>query len=444
MHRAALAPVIALATRLLASAGAALGDETDSSDMPEDWSLHGQVTEVTQYHPPFTSPYRGAHSLDSGHRGDETVDATLYAGIRLAPWAAFYADPEIDQGLGLSNTTGVAGFPSAEAYKVGAIRPYLRLQRAFFRLSFGLGGEVRKVPPDTNRLGDSVQADTLTLTIGKVSVTDIFDDNGYAHDPKSDFLNWAIVDSGTFDYAADPWGYTYGAAAEWTQAWWTLRTGLFDLSRVPNGRALQIGLGEFSVVAEAEERHTILGREGKLKLLGYVDRGRMGDYTAAIRAAGPGGVPDTATVRRFAFKPGLSLNLEQKLTDELGMFVRTGIQDGHEEVYEFTEIDRSFALGLSLSGETWSRPNDTIALAGVVDALSADARAYLAAGGIGVLIGDGRLPHYATERILEAYYSAGVADGITVSPDLQWVVNPAYNRDRGPVTILGLRLHAEF
>ena len=417
----------------------------DSEGDAQTWAIHGQVTHVWQYHPAFRSPYRGANSLDPGSRGNETFDATLYAGARLWTGSEFWINPEIDQGFGLSNTLGVAGFPSGEAYKVGKSTPYFRLQRLFFRQTFALGGEVEQIEPDANQLGGTRTADNLVVTGGKISASDIFDTNQYAHDPKQDFLNWAVIDSGAFDYAADAWGYSYGIAMEWTQTWWTLRTGLFDLSRVPNTTELETDFSQFELVGEAEARHRIFGRPGKIKLLGYVNRGRMGSYADAVGLAhAMGTIPDMVSVRRYSSRPGAAINLEQQIAGDLGFFARASINDGSKEAYEFTEINKSLAMGLSLKGKSWNRPQDIFGLAGVSNELSNDARAYFAAGGLGILIGDGKLPHYGRENIVEMFYNAALADGFKLSVDYQFVSNPAYNRDRGPVSILGTRLHAEF
>ncbi|HLY55811.1 MAG TPA: carbohydrate porin [Stellaceae bacterium] len=419
------------------------GDEPDAVN-PEIYDVHAQFTEVTQYHPPFASPYRGPNSLDPGHRGDETIDGTVFAGVRLFPGLAAYADAEVDQGFGLSDTLGVAGFPSGEAYKVGSAEPYVRLPRAFLRETIDLGGEAQTVKSDQNQLAGTHAADNITITLGKFSVTDIFDTNDYAHDPKQDFLNWSIIDAGAFDYAADAWGYTYGAAAEWTQSWWTLRGGVFDLSRVPNDRALVRGFGQFETDAELEVREQFFGQNGKVKLLAFLNRGRMADYNDAVREGeATGTVPSVAKVRRYASRPGLILNVQQGLTETLGAFLRISVNDGHKEAYEFTEVNRSVSGGLSLSGKAWGRDDDTVGLAGVINGISGDARAYLAAGGLGILIGDGRLEHYDTERILELYYKASVVEGVDLSADIQRVENPGYNADRGPVSIFALRIHAE-
>lgn len=432
---------IVLVSAFLGGATPGMAEDTVA---PQTVSLHGQLTMVEQYHPAFRSRYSGPNSLDAGSRGDETIDATVFAGVRLWAGGEAYADGEMDQGFGLSDTVGVAGFPSGEAYKVGKATPYFRLQRLFFRQTFDLDGASEPVAADANQLSGQRTADTVVVTAGKFSVTDLFDTNAYAHDPKQDFLNWSLIDSGAFDYAADAWGYSYGLAAEWTQAWWTLRGGLFALSRVPNSTELQRDFSQFSLVAEAEERHEIAGQPGKWKLLGFVNRGRMGDYRDAVAlAAETDATPVAARVRRYASRPGAALNLEQAMTDAVGLFARFSLNDGSKEAYEFTEINRSAAVGFAVKGAAWSRPDDTVGAAGGINDLSTAAQGFLSAGGQGILIGDGRLTHYGQEEIVEIYYSAKVIDGLHAGLDYQLIVNPAYNRDRGPVSVLGARLHWE-
>jgi high affinity Mn2+ porin len=440
--RTRLAAVTALATLVPLHAWA---DTADDSAASEVWAIHGQITETTQYHPAFTSPYRGMNSLDPGSRGDETVDLTLFLGVR--PWAGgeIWANPEVDQGFGLSDTLGVAAFPSGEAYKVGSSVPYFRLQRLFFRQTIDLGGEVQRDDADANQLGGSHTSDNLIVTAGKISVVDIFDTNAYAHDPKKDFLNWAAIDSAAYDYAADSWGYSYGLATEWTQNRWTLRGGLFDLSKVPNEKHLETGFSQFEMVVEAEERHELFGHEGKLKLLGWINRGRMGGYNDAVDLAQQtGSAPNTALVRNYKTRPGAALNIEQAVTDDLGAFARIGYNDGSQEAYEFTESDRALSTGLSLKGTSWGRAHDTIGAAYLLDNISQSAQRYFAAGGMGILIGDGALQHYGLENVFETYYSAQVTSWLAATADYQLIVNPAYNRDRGPVSVLGARFHAAF
>jgi high affinity Mn2+ porin len=411
----------------------------------EDWAIHGQATFVEQFHPAFRAPLGGANSLFGGAQGRETFDATLFLGVR--PWAGgeAWADMEMDQGFGLSNTLGAAAFPSAEAYKVGKSAPYGRLQRLFFRQTFDLGGDARDVESAANQLSGTHTADSLVFTGGKFSVTDIFDTNKYAHDARGDFLNWAIIDGGAFDYAADAWGYSYGVAAEWAVDAWTLRGGLFDLSRVPNTTELETGFDQFELVGEVERRFTLSGHDGKIKLLGFLNRGRMGSYNDAVALSLLTGLPaDASLVRRYRSRPGGSVNLEQGLTDDLGLFVRAGLNDGSQETYEFTDIHASLSGGLSLTGTSWSRPGDTVGAAVVTSSVSRSARAYLARGGLGLLIGDGSLTRYGYETAIETYYDAELAEGLHAALDGQLLVNPGYNAARGPVPVLGLRLHGEF
>jgi len=432
-----------LAAAFVLMAAPAIAD----TDMPtpESWAIHGQATFVDQYHPAFHSPYRGANSLDPGSRGDETVDVTLFAGV--SPWEGgeAWANVEMDQGFGLSGTFGVAAFPSAEAYKVGSSAPYGRLHRLFFRQTVDLGGNTQAVEGQANQLAGSHTSDNLVITLGKFSVTDIFDNNTYAHDPKGDFLNWAIVDAGAYDYAADAWAYTYGGAAEWSFGNWTLRGGLFDMSRLPNSTELETDFGQFELVSELERRISLFGDDGKIKLLGFVNRADMGAFTDALALArATGTTPDVALVRHYRSRPGGSLNVEQGLTDDLGFFLRASSEDGSKESYEFTDINESFSAGLSLKGTQWSRKDDTAGLAFVVDGISKDFQAYLAAGGLGVLVGDGQLPHYSNEVVLETYYDAQLIKGVNAALDYQFIANPGYNPDRGPVSVLGFRLHGEF
>jgi high affinity Mn2+ porin len=418
----------------------------NGSDEPDQaWAAHGQATFVQQGNLAFASPYRGPNSLDPAARGRETADLTLFLGFK--PWAGaeVWVDPELDQGFGLSNTLGIAGFPSGEAYKVGKSTPYPKLPRLFLRQTIDLGGGAQPVDADLNQLSGVRTANRLVITVGKFSVVDIFDGNTVAHDPRNDFLNWAVIDAGTFDYAANPWGYTYGAALEWYVGRWTARAGVFDLSAIPNSTTLETGFGEFQMVAELEERHTLWGRDGKLVITGFVSRARMGSFSDAIRLAETTGQPaDIAAVRRYQSRPGISFNLEQGVSDDLGVFARGGVDDGTKEPYEFSDIDRTVAVGASLKGVRWSRPGDIVGLALVANGISRIHEEFLDAGGLGILVGDGKLPHPGPEEIVEAYYDAAVAKHVWLTLDAQIVGNPAYNRDRGPAPVLGARLHAQF
>jgi high affinity Mn2+ porin len=429
-----------------------IGDDAHLSDFltkgpsaleTDNFALHAQATYVNQYDPPFNAPYSGRNSL-AANIGRETADFTLYAGVRLWEGAEAWVNPEIDQGFGLSGSVGAAGFPSGEAYKVGADYPYTRLHRAFLRQTIDLGGDVQKVDSGFNQFSGSQTSDRLVFTIGKFGVVDVFDTNRYAHDPRGDFMNWSIVDTGTFDYAADAWGYSVGAAAEWYQGPWTFRGGLFDLSIAPNQTALDPTFGQFQWVGEIERRYVLWDQPGKLAITGFLTRGRMGSFQDAIQlAALTGGPADIAAVRQYQSRGGISMNLEQQLMPNVGFFARAGIADGNKEPYEFTDIDRTVAAGLSISGKLWGRDDDTFGIAGVVNGITSVHQAFLNAGGLGILVGDGQLPHPGNESILETYYSFPVfASRVTL--DYQLIVNPAYNRDRGPVSVLGVRLHTQY
>ncbi|MBV8665873.1 MAG: carbohydrate porin [Burkholderiaceae bacterium] len=427
-------------------AGAPSASQTasDAKTVDNSWQFYGQATYVDQYHPAFSAAYSGAYSLDPASSNNETADITLFAGHRLWNGAEFWINPEIDQGFGLSNTLGIAGFSSGEAYKIGANAPYLRVPRAFVRQVFNLGGEAQNVEAGVNQVAGTTNANNVTLTVGKFSVVDIFDTNTYAHDPRSDFLNWSLVDGGSFDYAADSWGFTNGLAVEWNQGSWTLRGGAFQMSEVPNSKVSGLHLHQYELVTELEERHQWLDHPGKLKLLTFVNRGDMANYTDAVQwGLVNAATPDVSQVRKFSSNPGMVLNFEQEITSDLGIFARASANSGKKEAYEFTDINRSLSAGFTLQGNGWGRANDKLGLAGVVNALSGDARTYFADGGLGILIGDGAL-NYGREQIVEAFYSAQLCDKVKLTADYQRVVNPGYNQDRGPVSVYALRLHAEY
>ena len=440
MFAAAYAALRCAALALLAAAPPAFA--ADGSD--QTFAIHGQATYVEQEAGSFAAPYAGANSL-SPDQGRETTDATLFIGARLWSGAEGWITPEIDQGFGLDATLGAAGFPSAEAYKVGRNSPYLRLPRVFLRQTLNLAAPTESVDADQMQLAGMRSSDRWVFTVGKFGVTDIFDINQYAHDARNDFFNWAAVDAATFDYAADAWAYTVGAAAERYQGPWTVRAGLFDLSTVPNSTHLDPGFHEFQIVWEFEHRHEWGGQPGRLLLTGFDTRGRMGRLDAAIALAqATGTTPNTAYVRTYGSRVGLSLDLEQQLIADLGLFARIGKAPGNVEVYEFTDVDRSVSAGLSLKGSGWGRRDDTIGIAGSVNAISAEREQYFNLGGLGILVGDGRLPHPGAEQIIETYYSIAVLAWAHVSLDYQWVKNPGYNTDRGPAPIYAVRVHAQF
>jgi high affinity Mn2+ porin len=417
----------------------------------DDVNFHGQTTFVWQGYPAFRSPFAGTNSFPGGGQGRETFDATLFAGVRLWRGAELWINPEIDQGFGLADVHGSAGFPSGEAFKLGATYPYARVQRYFLRQTIDLGGETEKVDADINQFAGTHTADRLVLTVGKFTVADIFDTNKYANNPKSDFLNWSLINAGSFDYASDGWGFSYGAAAEWYQGRFTLRGGVFDLTVTPAGGVSPFGADldptfrQFQLVGEIEERHELWGEPGKLKITGFLSRGDAGEFADAIALAQATGMPaDINAVRRYVSRPGVSANLEQQVTETVGVFARAGWADGNVEPWDFTDIDRSASAGVSINGKQWGRPDDTVGVGGVVNGISAVHAAFLNAGGLGILIGDGALPHPGVEGIIETYYSYALTAATKVTFDYQFIANPAYNTDRGPVSVFAGRFHTQF
>jgi high affinity Mn2+ porin len=417
----------------------------------DTFAVHGQATAVNQAYPSFHSPFEGTNSLSGGGQSRETVDLTLSTGVKLWQGAEFWANPEIDQGFGLSNTHGVAGYLSAEAYKIGSETPYARMQRAFLRQTINLGGETENIDDDFTQFKGTRSTDRLVLTVGRFAVVDIFDTNKYANSPKTDFLNWSLSNAGTFDYAADAWGYNYGAAAEWYTGRWTFRAGVFDLSETPTGGVSPLGpaldptFQQFSLLGEIERRYDLWGQPGKIKITGFLNRGSAGNFNDAVALAQLTGMPaDINAVRTYTSRPGVSLNVEQQITETLGMFLRAGWADGDIEPWDFTDIDRTVSGGVSINGKSWGRPDDTIGIAGVVNGISSAHVAFLNAGGLGILIGDGQLTNYGLEKIFEAYYSFALNSSTKLSFDYQFVANPGYNADRGPANVFAARAHWQF
>lgn len=410
------------------------------SDLPVDF--HVQYTGTLQAHPAFPSAFDGPYSLERRADAGITNDVTLYIGV--SPWKGgeLWLNPEIDQGFGLSDTLGVAGFPSGEAYKVGRRQPYYKTPRAFFRQTFDLGGASENVEADANQHKTMRTADRLVITLGKFGVPDIFDTSSYAHDPRHDFLNWSLIDTGTFDYAANSWGFTVGGAAELYKGPWTARVALMALSNSPNGESIDLSFAQRQWIGEIERRFFVGHRAGALRITAFDSYGRMGRYADAVAlGASTGATPDTSLVRHYTHRAGVSVNAEQSLSDTIGVFMRAGIADGSKEAYDFTDIDRTVAAGVSIAGKSWRRKDDILALAAVVNDIPKVAQSYLAAGGLGVLIGDGALVHKDREIISELGYNIALRPWAHVSLDGQLIFNPGYNRHRGPVPVVAIRLH---
>jgi high affinity Mn2+ porin len=416
-------------------------------EIPEspDWNVHGQTTLIQQGYPRIRSPYEGANSLPGGGQGRETWTADAFLGWRLWDGGELYFNPELAQGFGLDATLGLAGFSNGEAQKGGTDFPKLRPQRYFIRQTFGLGGEQEEVPDGPLQLPGKRDIDRVTLTVGRFAIGDFFDGNSYAKDPRADFMNWSIWSSGAYDFPADLPGFTRGAVVELNRKDWTLRAGLFQVPSAPNSDVLTSRGG--GAVVELEERYAISDQPGKLRLGVFGNQGNTASYREALAMVASDPSLDinavTASIRHTLPKYGVYANMEQAITRDIGIFARASWNDGQTEILSFTDIDRSVSAGVSIRGLSWGRDNDTVGLGGVINGLSDAHRDFLAAGGIGLLIGDGQL-NYREEKILEAYYAYNVNKWSTLTFDYQFVANPAYNADRGPVSIFSARAHAEF
>jgi high affinity Mn2+ porin len=425
-----------------ARASASTDAEPKSLSDSDRWELHTQATYIQQGYPAFHSLYTGPNSLTPWPQTRNTTTISAFVGVRLWEGGELYYNPELFQGFGLHDTTGAGGFPNGEAQKSNFPYPHYSTSRLYVRQTFGLGGEQETLESGLNQLSGKVDVSRLTLQVGRFPVVDYFDNNSYARDPRKDFMNWSIWASGAFDYAADKLGLGYGAIAELNQKNWALRAGYFLMDAESNSNNFDTQLfrrGEY--VVELEQRYELFSRPGKLRTLAFLNSAFSGSYRETLND--PTLDLDIAQTRKGRFKYGYVFNVEQSVTDDIGVFGRWSWNDGKTEIMAFTDIDASLSLGTSIKGKAWGRDKDTVGIAGAVNALSRDHRDFIAAGGLGPLIGDGRL-NYRTERVLETYYSYALRDMISLTLDYQLLVNPAYNADRGPVSIFSARLHAEF
>jgi high affinity Mn2+ porin len=414
----------------------------------DNWEIHGQTTYIQQGYPTFRSPYIGANSFTPWAQTRNTWTNSAFLGLRVWEGGELYYNPELLQGFGLHSTTGAAGFPNGEAQKSNFTYPQYSTSRLFLRQTFGLGGEQESIESGYGQMADKKDVSRVTFQFGRFAVHDVFDTNSYANDPRSDFLNWSIWAAGAFDYPADRIGLTYGGVAELNQKYWALRVGYFLSGNVPNADEFDMNVfRRGGYVTELETRYSLLSRAGKFRVGVWADTYFSGSYSEAIDLTllNPGLNPTAAIIqtRRARTKYGYYLNFEQPLTDYLGIFGRWSWNDGKTEISAFTDIDNSLSFGAVINGKAWGRPYDKIGLAGVTNGLSNDDRAYIAAGGLGILIGDGQL-NYRRENIVETYYAMSVVKGVTLTFDYQFMMNPGYNADRGPISIFSGRLHGEF
>jgi high affinity Mn2+ porin len=418
------------------------------AEKARNWSLHFQQTLIDQWHNNLTTPYSGDYSLADRESAKLSFTSTLFIGRRLWKGAAVYFNPEVAGGSGLSGARGVAGFTNGETFRIGDPSPNLYLARLYLRQVFALGTATDMDLDDLNQVAGPTPQRYFAVNLGKFSTADFFDQNSYSHDPRTQFLNWSLMSAGAWDYAANTRGYTVGGVFEYVTPGFTARFASTLMPTLANGPLLDFHYG--TVHAETLELTKVYhlgGRQGTIRALGFRNVAAMATYNTAIRLAQlTGEQPDVTLVRHHGHtKVGFGLNAEQEIAKNVGLFARVSYNDGKNETWAFTEIDHSASLGIASTGDRWARPDDRLGAAIVVNGLSPEHRAYLAAGGYGFIVGDGKL-NYGLEQIGEVYYSFALPQyHASLSPDYQLVINPAYNRARsGPVHVVAVRLHVEF
>lgn len=430
---------------ILNSAVSYCQEATVKDTTKSDWSYHFQLTMIGQDHPLFRSPYEGKNSITAHDSVRYSLTTTLFLGRRLWKDAALYFNPEVAGGSGMSAALGLAGAANGETFRVGNPSPALYVARIFMRQYINLGGSTEATENAPNELAGTVSSKRMVITAGKFGIDDIFDNNSYSHNPRTQFLNWSLMSTGAWDYPANVRGYTYNAVAEYIDLHFAVRIASSMVPAVANGPTLDFNLTKaHSETFELEHMHQIKERKGSVRLLLFHTTAHMGSYIQTLTTQNPKDTLDITKTRMYGRnKYGISLNAEQEIGNYSGVFFRASWNDGKNETWAFTEIDQSISAGLSMDGTLWKRKNDRVGAAFVINGISSSHKQYLTSGGSGFILGDGKL-NYACESILEVFYAFQVTPGFSLSPDYQFIANPGYNKDRGPVNVFALRGHLEF
>ena len=411
-------------------------------DEPTCISVHGQATFVTQGNFPFRSPYQGTNSFVWSHNLATSVTATLFLGARIWDGGEIFFNPELAGGQGLSGVFGIADFPNSEITRVGVVQPTPYIARLFFRQTFGLGGEQEKIEDGPNAIAGYRDVNRITIALGKMPATDQFDLNRYTGDSRTRFLNWGMFYNVAWDYPANVRGYDYGISIEYNTKEWAIRYGVYAEAAVANGFNFDPHiLNANGHILEFERRYQWNEQPGVIRLGPYMNLANMGNYREALALMPVN--PDITATRQYRIKYGFLFNWEQQLSKECGVFARAGWNDGRTETWAYTEADATGSLGVVFKGKHWNRPQDEVGFAYVLSGLSPPHRDYLAAGGLGFELGDGKL-NYGLENVFETYYNCELRKGMNLTFDYQLVNNPAYNKDRGPISLLAVRLHFEY
>ncbi|MBA2611367.1 MAG: carbohydrate porin [Bacteroidetes bacterium] len=424
----------------------------DSLQKKIKWfTLHAQETTVTQFRPKFNALYTGAHSQTPEEQWATTITSTIFGGLKLWPQAQIFINPEIAGGSGLSSAFGIAAFTNGEAFRVGSPAPTIYLGRGFFRQLIPLSKEREWQDDGENKIAQYIPKKYISFTIGKISIADYFDDNSFSHNPRNQFLSWGLMSNGAWDYPANTRGYTPSIILEYISRKFEVRYGISMMPVTANGNIMDKNVNKANAHSfEVKYKYTVKNKPGKISALAFYNTAFMGSYTDAniistADSANPNFYRNDYSIvasRQYGrSKYGFGLNIEQTITDNVGVFARASYNDGKSETWCFTEIDRAFSIGTSIKGNNWKRENDIIGIAYCLSGLSAEHANYLAKGGLGFIIGDGRL-NYGNEHLFESFYSASLLNcRFTPSLVYQFVLNPAYNKDRGPINIFSLRLH---
>lgn len=418
--------------------------QTADTTVSKRFSFHFQQTVITQYKPAFNAPYSGQNSLSPDEETQTSITSTLFGAARLWPGAIVVFNPELSGGSGLSKTEGIAGFPNGETFRVNSVAPAVYVARLYLGQIFQWGKEKDTLTDDINQPAGIRSKRYFSITIGKFGMADFFDGNNFSHDPRSQFMNWSLMDNGAWDYPANTRGYVQGLVAELGQPNWTLRFAFTMSVTEANSSTWDAKIGKANTqTIEFEKRYTLSGQHGTVRILTFLNNGKMGSYSKANQQ-NPSALAVDSTQQYGRHKYGFGISADQYLSQDFGVFAKASWNDGHTETWYFTEIDRSVSFGATLKGASWGRKDDELALAFVGNGLSPDHRDYLAAGGYGFIIGDGKL-NYSPELIAELYYKINAyQQKFWLSPDYQFILHPAYNSDRGPVNVLGIRAHIEF
>lgn len=426
------------------------------------WLISGQANIIFQAHPGFHSPYQGPNSLQPYGEYKTSLVGTIFTGLQLHGNPRFNTDAifnlESAGGRGISEALGLAGFTNLDVVRNPNLGSTPYVARAQVHQTIGLTSKMTDAERTPFSLPTVVPERRLELRVGKMSMPDVFDQNGPGSDSHLQFLNWTVDNNGAWDYAADTRGYTYATIMEYDDGPWAVRYGFALMPTVANGIDLQSSLRkargdnyELDYARGPFARWLDPKRQGAVRLLGYVNHANMGNYreqnikALEERANGnPNATPDI-TDHPFGttVKYGVGLNFEQELPKDFRVFGRFGWNEDQHESFAYTEVGQTFQLGGDLTGNRWSRPNDRVGLVAVSNAIKRDHQAYLGLGGLGFLLGDGKLT-YGREDILESYYTAHNWRGLFSSFDFQYVAHPGYNRDRGPVAVFSVRTHIDF